>query len=40
MEYTYLGRTRMKVSRLCLGTTNFGPYIEEGVNLPHIFSRY
>ncbi len=29
MEYTYLGRTGMKVSRLCLGTMNFGPYTEE-----------
>jgi len=25
MEYTYLGRTGLKVSRLCLGTMNFGP---------------
>lgn len=25
MKYTYLGRTGMKVSRLCLGTMNFGP---------------
>lgn len=24
MEYTYLGRTGLKVSRLCLGTMNFG----------------
>lgn len=29
MKYTYLGRTGMKVSRLCLGTMNFGPYTEE-----------
>ncbi len=29
MDYTYLGRTGMKVSRLCLGTMNFGPYTEE-----------
>ncbi len=29
MEYTYLGRTGMKVSRLCLGTMNFGPVTEE-----------
>lgn len=25
MEYTYLGRTGLLVSRLCLGTMNFGP---------------
>jgi aryl-alcohol dehydrogenase-like predicted oxidoreductase len=24
MQYTYLGRTGLKVSRLCLGTMNFG----------------
>jgi aryl-alcohol dehydrogenase-like predicted oxidoreductase len=24
MEYTTLGETGMEVSRLCLGTTNFG----------------
>lgn len=29
MEYTYLGRTGMKVSKLCLGTMNFGPVTEE-----------
>jgi aryl-alcohol dehydrogenase-like predicted oxidoreductase len=29
MKYTYLGRTGMKVSRLCLGTMNFGPRTEE-----------
>jgi len=29
MEYTALGRTGMKVSRLCLGTMNFGPETEE-----------
>lgn len=29
MEYTYLGRTGLKVSRLCLGTMNFGPETEE-----------
>jgi aryl-alcohol dehydrogenase-like predicted oxidoreductase len=26
MEYTQLGRTGLRVSRLCLGTLNFGPY--------------
>ena len=25
MLYTHLGRTGLKVSRLCLGTMNFGP---------------
>jgi aryl-alcohol dehydrogenase-like predicted oxidoreductase len=29
MEYTQLGRTGLKVSRLCLGTMNFGPHSEE-----------
>ena len=29
MEYTYLGRTGLKVSRLCLGTMNFGPFTDE-----------
>jgi aryl-alcohol dehydrogenase-like predicted oxidoreductase len=29
MQYTYLGRSGMKVSRLCLGTMNFGPSTEE-----------
>jgi aryl-alcohol dehydrogenase-like predicted oxidoreductase len=29
MEYTYLGRTGLKVSRLCLGTMNFGPQTTE-----------
>lgn len=29
MKYIDLGRTGMKVSRLCLGTMNFGPYTEE-----------
>ncbi len=29
MEYTYLGRTGLQVSRLCLGTMNFGPYTTE-----------
>ena len=26
MEFTQLGRTGLKVSRLCLGTMNFGPH--------------
>lgn len=29
MEYTFLGRTGLKVSRLCLGTMNFGPNTDE-----------
>lgn len=29
MEYTQLGRTGLKVSKLCLGTMNFGPLTEE-----------
>jgi NDP-hexose C3-ketoreductase / dTDP-4-oxo-2-deoxy-alpha-D-pentos-2-ene 2,3-reductase len=29
MEYTHLGRTGLKVSRLCLGTMNFGPQTAE-----------
>ena len=29
MDYTRLGRTGLKVSRLCLGTMNFGPETTE-----------
>lgn len=29
MKYTHLGRTGLQVSRLCLGTMNFGPYTTE-----------
>jgi len=29
MEYTQLGRTGLQVSRLCLGTMNFGPHTTE-----------
>ena len=29
MEYTHLGRTGLSVSRLCLGTMNFGPLTSE-----------
>ena len=29
MEYTHLGRTGLSVSRLCLGTMNFGPHTAE-----------
>ena len=30
MKYTHLGRSGLSVSRLCLGTMNFGPQTEEG----------
>ena len=29
MQYTHLGRTGLRVSRLCLGTMNFGPQTPE-----------
>ena len=29
MQYTHLGRTGLQVSRLCLGTMNFGPQTSE-----------
>jgi len=29
MEYTHLGRTGLEVSKLCLGTMNFGPHSSE-----------
>lgn len=29
MEYTYLGRSGIKVSKLCLGTMNFGVNTDE-----------
>ncbi|MCU0645079.1 MAG: aldo/keto reductase, partial [bacterium] len=29
MEYVHLGRTGLKVSRICLGTMNFGPETNE-----------
>ncbi len=29
MDYKNLGRTGLKVSRLCLGTMNFGPQTSE-----------
>lgn len=29
MQYTHLGRSGLSVSRLCLGTMNFGPKTEE-----------
>jgi aryl-alcohol dehydrogenase-like predicted oxidoreductase len=31
MEYVHLGRTGLLVSRLCLGTVNFGPIVQEPV---------
>ena len=38
MEYTHLGRTGLSVSRLCLGTMNFGP-VTEPVDAHHIMDR-
>ena len=38
MEYTYLGRTGLQVSRLCLGTVNFGRHVSEADTFP-ILSR-
>ena len=32
MHYTHLGRTGLRVSRLCLGTMNFGPETDEPVS--------
>lgn len=32
MEYSNLGRTGLKVSRLCLGTMNFGPHADESTS--------
>jgi aryl-alcohol dehydrogenase-like predicted oxidoreductase len=32
MEYTQLGRTGLKVSRLVLGTMNFGPQTDEAAS--------
>lgn len=29
MNYTHLGRTGLKVNRLCLGTMNFGDVTDE-----------
>ena len=29
MDYTHLGRSGLSVSRICLGTMNFGPFTEE-----------
>ncbi len=36
MEYTHLGRTGVKVSRLCLGCMTFGREIDEAASLPII----
>ncbi|MDE0689515.1 MAG: aldo/keto reductase [Candidatus Poribacteria bacterium] len=38
MEYTYLGRTGLQVSRLCLGTVNFGRHTSAEDSLP-VLSR-
>jgi aryl-alcohol dehydrogenase-like predicted oxidoreductase len=32
MDYTHLGRTGLRVSRLCLGTMNFGPETDEATS--------
>jgi len=32
MEYTHLGRTGLQVSRICLGTMNFGTFTNEAVS--------
>ena len=32
MEYTHLGRSGLSVSRLCLGTMNFGPQTDEATS--------
>ncbi len=32
MQYTFLGRTGLQVSRLCLGTMNFGPVTNEATS--------
>ena len=29
MQFTHLGRTGLTVSRICLGTMNFGPETDE-----------
>ncbi len=34
MEYTYLGRIGLRVSRLCLGTVNFGRHVSEENTFP------
>jgi aryl-alcohol dehydrogenase-like predicted oxidoreductase len=38
MEYTYLGRIGLRVSRFCLGTVNFGGHVSEKDSLP-VLSR-
>lgn len=38
MEYTYLGRVGLRVSRLCLGTVNFGRHVSEEDTFP-VLSR-
>ena len=35
MDYVHLGRTGLKVSRLCLGTMNFGPQTDRGRLVSH-----
>ena len=35
MKYTFLGKTGMKVSRLCLGTMNFARHTSEQDYIDH-----
>jgi aryl-alcohol dehydrogenase-like predicted oxidoreductase len=39
MDYTHLGRTGLRVSRLCLGTMNFGPITEDEAEAHAIMDR-
>jgi aryl-alcohol dehydrogenase-like predicted oxidoreductase len=39
MEFTHLGRTGLQVSRLCLGTMNFGPINEDEADAHRIMDR-
>ena len=39
MDYTHLGRSGLSVSRLCLGTMNFGPETSEEEDSHAIMDR-
>jgi aryl-alcohol dehydrogenase-like predicted oxidoreductase len=39
MDFTHLGRTGLQVSRLCLGTMNFGPINEDEADAHRIMDR-
>jgi aryl-alcohol dehydrogenase-like predicted oxidoreductase len=39
MDFTHLGRTGLRVSRLCLGTMNFGPVNEDEADAHRIMDR-